>query len=178
MKLRAFFMIFSFFVLGLQSANATLINYDIQVSSTDWFDHNGTPFSMTLSPTLLGSITVDNAYSNIDGLVSFDLLTGTKLWTEAELNNSVFSPTLSFNLLGDLTYFSLGFGDGSNYLIISNNNTLSVTDSSSNTSNACNGCVSIVLSHTQPNSVPEPSTLAIFSLALMSLAFRRYKKQA
>ena len=80
------------------------MTYGITVTG-GWFDSNGTPFGMSLSPTLTGSITVDNTIAGIAGMLDFELTTGSHSWTETEF----VGPTgaLTYNGSGTLTGFSL-----------------------------------------------------------------------
>ncbi len=68
-------------------AQATVINYGFSVSG-GWFDSSGNPFGMPFSPTLAGSITVDNTQTGLAGLIDFSLTTGSHTWTESEYTGS------------------------------------------------------------------------------------------
>ena len=145
-------------------ASAVPMTYGITVSG-GWFDSNGTPFGMSLSPTLTGSITVDNTSAGIAGMLDFELTTGSHSWTETEF----VGPTgaLTYNGSGTLTGFSLNsfaFSGGTMYIF--SNNTMGVTETSANASNACNDCVSI--GPGVPTQVPEPATLALVGLATLA----------
>lgn len=58
-------------------ASAAPVTYGLTVTG-GWFDNNGTPFGMSLSPTLTGSITVDNTIAGIAGMLDFELTTGSQ----------------------------------------------------------------------------------------------------
>lgn len=150
-------------------ANATLISYDIKIEN-DWFDNDGTPFSMPFSPVLTGSITVDNAQVNAAALVDFSLMTGTQLWTEADFVGTVASDIVFTS--GELSLFRLDmFTSGGGSMYIYSSNTFRVTDGSN--SNACNGCVSFTRSIAN---VPEPSVMALMMIGLFGVGFRCRRK--
>lgn len=150
-------------------ANATLITYDITVTG-GWFDTSGNPYDMPFSPTLTGTITVDNI---LNSLVDFSLTTGTKTWDETEIDPGEIS--LSFGL-GELINFSLSdFNSGPGFMYIYSSNTMGVFNGAG-VYNACNNCVSFERSQNPPVPAPEPSTLAVFALGLLGLASRRFKK--
>ena len=139
------------------------MTYGITVTG-GWFDNNGTPFGMSLSPTLTGSITVDNTSAGIAGMLDFELTTGSHSWTETEF----VGPTgaLTYNGSGTLTGFSLNsfaFSGGTMYIF--SNNTMGVTETNVG-NNACNGCVTI--GRGVPTQVPEPATLALVGLATLA----------
>lgn len=141
--------------------------YDITVAG-NWFDTNGTPYGMGLSPTLTGTITVDNSLAGISGLLDFSLTTGSKTWTEADFVGSV-AAGLFYDGLGNLTGFSLHpFQEAGGSMYIYSNNTMAVVDPAG-ASNACNSCVSFE----RANGVPEPASLAMVGLALLGAAAAR-----
>lgn len=146
-------------------ASAVPMTYGITVSG-GWFDSNGTPFGMSLSPTLTGSITVDNTIAGIAGMLDFELTTGSQTWTETEFVG-LNAASLTYNSSGTLIQFDLqffAFSGGTMYIF--SNNTMGVTETSANASNACNGCVSI--GPGVPTQVPEPATLALVGLATLA----------
>ncbi len=175
-RMKSRFLALLVVLLSPMAANADPITYDISVSGA-WFDTFGNPYGMELSPTLTGSMTVDNSLSGIAALIDFSLTTGTRTWTENDIYQDAF-PSLDefvFDAFGELTRFSLGdFLDGfGGSMGIYSNNTFSVRETSSPfVFNACNGCVSFSRSVT---TVPEPGTFALlgFGLAAIGLARRR-----
>ena len=144
-------------------ASAAPMTYGITVTG-GWFA-NGTPFGMSLSPTLTGSITVDNTIAGIAGMLDFQLTTGTHTWTETEFVGSN-AASLTYNGSGTLTGFSLSsfaFSGGTMYIF--SNNTMAVIETNV-ANNACNSCVSI--GPGVPTQVPEPATLALVGLATLA----------
>ena len=76
--------LFSAALLALSGlAGAAPVTYDITVSG-GWLNSDGNPFGMAFSPTLSGTITVDNSIAGIAGLIDFSLATGSHTWTESE----------------------------------------------------------------------------------------------
>ena len=145
-------------------ASAAPMTYGITVTG-GWFDSSGTPFGMPFSPTLTGSITVDNTIAGIAGMLDFELTTGSHSWTETEFVGSI-AASLSYNGSGTLTQFSLdsfAFSGGTMYVY--SNNTMGVFENNG-AFNACNSCVTI--GPGVPTQVPEPATLALVGLATLA----------
>lgn len=160
----------------LASVQAAPVRYDFEVSG-NWFDNAGTPFGMALSPTLNGHLTVDASLAGIAGLLDFELITGSKTWTEAEFAGD-FMAVLNYDGSGQLVDFHLGnFFDGADRMLISTNNTFALVDSDSDQSNACNGCVQITGS-SPVNPTPEPAGLALLGLAGMAAWAARRRVRA
>lgn len=159
-------------------ANASIMSYDITIAG-NWFDTNGTPFGMPLSPTLAGVLTVDSSQAGSAGaFVNFSLQTGTKIWELDDfigVTNAFVSS--SFTSDGRLEGFALdnrvngATGLADNFGIYSNN-TAFVTEALN--FNACNGCVSFSLA-TQSAPAPAPATLALVGLGLAGLSWKRRK---
>ena len=142
--------------------------YDFTISG-GWFDCCGNPYGMSNSPTLDGSLSVNNV---TDTLTSFSLTTGSEVWTLANVTSS----SLSFSN-GVLTGFNpINFSDsttgGSGYIY--SNNTFGVSDGSFY--NACNNCVSFALSRNIAP-VPEPSTYAMLLAGLGLIGFILYRRK-
>lgn len=153
-------------------AQASVVAYDFTVSG-NWFDSLGTPYGMSLSPSLAGTITIDNARSGLDELVGFSLTTGSKTWTLGDFHDRGWS-WVTLDATGGLQRFTLdGFDFGtSGHLNLASENTLAVSDDAGNW-NACNACVAIGAGHTVP--VPEPETygLLLAGLAAVGAVARR-----
>lgn len=161
-------------VLAGSATQAAPVQYAITVSG-GWFDSMGTPYGMPLSPTLTGSITVDNALPGIAGLIDFSLATGSKTWTEADFVGGS-AASLTYDPSGALAGFGLNdFQDGLAFLYIYSNNTMAVFDGRQ--SNACNGCVTIGAG-VPVNETPEPGSLALAGLALLGAGLARRRRAA
>lgn len=127
---------------------------------------------MPFSPTLHGSIVVDNSLSGIAALFDFSLTTGSMTWTESDFVGS-FVDDIFFDALGELTGFSLDrFEDGlGGFMYIYSANTMAIGDPDGQL-NACNSCVSF----SRSVSVPEPGTLALLGIGLLGMGLVRRRR--
>lgn len=152
-------------------AHATVTAYGFTVSGP-WFDNSGMPYGMPFSPSLSGSITIDDSFSGIAAMTGFSITTGSKTWTLADFTGAG-SSTLAFDGLGNLTNFSLSsFADGSGgSMYIYSNNTMGVNDGQGGV-NACNGCVSLGAGVPVTPSVPEPANVALALAGLGVVGWR------
>jgi hypothetical protein len=158
-------------VAGSMSAHAALIQVDFTVSG-NWFNSQGTPFSMPLSPTLAGTMVVDNLLNGAGALVDFNLTTGTKTWTESDFVGDL-AASFAFDVSGNVTGFGLAyFRDAVGEMYNFSDNTFGVGEFASGESNACNSCVAF----TQQR-IAEPGTLALLGLGMAGLAVARRRKQ-
>lgn len=156
------------------AAQAAIFDYGFTVSGP-WFDNSGNPYGMPLSPSLTGTVRVDNSLTGFAAVQDFSFQTGSKTWTMAE----VVSGDSFFDVFFNLVQFDVQFQDSSGQGYFYSNNTVSVQEYLTNSSNACNSCVQLGQG-VAVNPVPEPETYAMMlaGLGLLGLIGRRRKQVA
>jgi hypothetical protein len=166
------------------SVHATLISYSLTVSGLfsgngpNGIPINGLPFGLPLPQdmsSLSGTMQLDSSkgLNDSSALVDFQMTTGTRTWTEADLDPN---PNTFFVLFQDDTLQSFGFffrdpnaNAAMQIGVIPNSGTWLVVQTpfvGTNYDNArfCNSCV--YFEPTPPASVPEPSTIYLLLFAL------------
>lgn len=166
------------FALALPS-QAELIDYSLTVSGT-FFGNGpggtpieGEPFGLPLPEdmtSLSGTMRLDStkAVNDPTALVDFQMATGTRIWTEADLNlSSTFFAVFQDDILES---FGIDFHDPSILasMSISSVNSWNViqvpfSGASYDNSRFCNGCVSFAVAQ-----VPEPATVHLLLSALFA----------
>jgi hypothetical protein len=157
-------------------AQATLIDYSLTVSGPffgngpNGIPISGEPFGLPLPQdmaSLSGTMTLDSTKGVNDpsALVDFQMTTGTRTWTEADLDpNTTFFALFQSDILQS---FGMDFRDSPLAIMgISSVNSWYVVQApyiGANYDNArsCNGCVSFAV-----RTVPEPSTIYLLLSAL------------
>jgi len=171
-------------LLASSFAHSALIDYSITVSGP--FLGNGPggvpsaghPFGLPLPgdmTTLSAAMTLDNSLGVNDpsALVDFEMATGTRIWTEGDLDP--FNTFFALFANGDLQSFGIGFRDASAMAVmsISSVNSWNVVQSpfpgaNFDNSRFCNGCVVFEVAPTK--SVPEPASGTLLALGGLVLA--------
>lgn len=134
---------------AMPAAAATVVQ-GFSVASGGWFG-GGNPYGVGTNPAILGSVTVDTTNTTGTSFSAINWVTGSKIWTLADINIGASSVSFSG---GNVSQFSLIFNQSSNYVYSSN--TVAISDGRSLI--ACNGCVSLVAAQA---AVPEPATWAM-----------------
>jgi hypothetical protein len=156
-------------------ALTTIVNFTVTGGLWDQAAGTQSPFGMTDQPSFTGSLTLDSEAAN--PFVAFTMVTGTKSWTLADLNEY---SGAHFNADDQPSYFWLSFfggpiGDGN----IESLRNVSISDGPNWI--RCRGCITIdgLSPGPAPAPVPEPATWAMmiigFGLAGSTLR-RRYAK--
>lgn len=145
---------------GVWASNvtATILSYDVTVTSGDWLIGDLKPFGVASQPSFSGTLKVNNAYSDGTALVGFNMVTGSQTWTEKSLASSN-AASFSFNSAGNLSNFGIVFGNVMTDSLAINSSGFSLTESKTNTTTgqylaygvACSGCVSFT--PTRPSQV-------------------------
>ena len=142
--------------------------YDFTISG-GWFDCCGNPYGMSNSPTLNGSLSVNNVS---DTLTSFSLTTGSEVWTLANVTG--ISLSFSNGVLTGFILMNLSDSTTGGYGFIYSNNTATIGGPGG--WNACNGCVSFAPGQNIAP-VPEPSTYAMLLAGLGLIGFILYRRK-
>lgn len=173
-------------LMSIQSvAQATIIDYSITVAGPfsgngpNGIPTSGEPFGLPLPQSmtpLSATMTLDSAKANADlndvsALLSFQMTTGTRTWTQADVDPlSTFFAVFSGD---ELQTFGISFRDTtiSAIMDISTWSWVVVQTppgvTSYDNSRFCNGCVSVDI---VPASVPEPSTISLLGCVLVTLS--------
>jgi len=159
------------FLLLSGAAHASIFDYGFSVSGS-WFDNGGNPYGLSYSPSLTGTVQVDNSLSGLAAVTGFSFTTGSKTWSLADVDTG----GTTFNGFGILTKFNVQFSDATGNGYVYSNNTVAVFETGRVIYNACNDCVS--LGQGVPvAAIPEPETYALMmaGLGLLSFVARRRK---
>jgi hypothetical protein len=151
-------------LLGVSSAQSTIIRVDFTVNSSNWSRTPGgpLPFGLTDYPVINGSVDLDDTKTGIDRFVGLDYTVGNHSFTLAEIN-----PQYSW---ADFSIYYYAWGLTPDFaLYFSGMNLLSNSNSALIEQNwnaiACNNCVSSsfrVLPDAPPATpAPEPASWAM-----------------
>jgi hypothetical protein len=174
-------------LLGASGASAAVDVVDFTVDPGKWVHDSyppGWPFGLPPNPTLTGQVTIDTSLTGSAAFVALDYVTGTKTWTQADLDftgfpegyDSTYYTDSSGNLVG-FTLYLLGPMSAPNVVAAgAQNNTVDVNDGVNIID--CLQCVTTnVPTIPSPGitGVPEPSVwaLLITGFGLLGLARRR-----
>lgn len=164
-------------VLAPQSANAATYLQEFTTNGNAWSNGGPGPYGLSPSPILPGSVTVDNSITDGSTFSAFNWVTGTKVWTLADIDRAFSSATFDTN--GVLTYFKVVLVGGPSFAtnLIETFGTLALDDGVGR--NNCNGCVVLGDYTAVTSAVPEPATWAMFMLGFGLIGFSmRHRKRA
>lgn len=114
--------------LWTSTASASIVSYDIAVTSGDWMRPSFNidaprPFGVPEQPTFKGTLRVDNAYSMDAALVGFNMVTGSQTWRESlVLSDHPYSAIITFDSQGNLSNLNLRFSAGSGAISLAASN--------------------------------------------------------
>ena len=167
---------------GVASADIEVVNYTIH--GGNWVQTYGSaiPYGVDESADITGSFTLNTtpADRSVFWLQSFTYVTGTKVWTLADVNKT--GSVIRLSAARQVDFFIVAFGPGNGNFTPTQNLFASydaVQISDGTNSIACGQCITDPVSG-NPTATPEPATwtMMIVGLGLAGAALRRRRRTA